>query len=151
MSTTQQGPGLRGQTVTRNVFRVVGLVVLVVAIGFLVVGLKDFFASTDSFDGPHKFWMVFVGMFGLAVAGWCLQAGFMGAASRYVAGETMPVVKDSAAYLTDGEGLLGVGRTVDDVPARGTTAATGPYCSKCGVRNDVDASYCDSCGAALAH
>jgi hypothetical protein len=142
---------MRGQAVTRNVFRVVGLVALVVAIGFLVVGLKDFFASADSFDGPHKFWMIFVGIFGLALAGWCLQAGFMGAASRYVAGETMPVVKDSAAYLTDGEGLLGVGRTVDDAAAPAQAAALGPYCSKCGVRNDLDASYCDSCGAALAH
>jgi len=150
MSTPPQEPGLRGQAVARSVFRVVGLVVLVVAVGFLVVGLKDFFSSADSFDGPHRFWMAFVGLFGLAVAGWCLQAGFMGAASRYVAGETMPVVKDSAAYLADGEGLLGVGRTVDD-PATGARGeALGPFCSKCGVRNDADASYCDSCGAALA-
>ena len=68
-------------------------------------------------------------------------------ASRFVAGETMPVVKDSASYLTDGEGVLGVGRTVDD----GDQAATGPFCSKCGVRNDPDAKFCDSCGAPLAH
>jgi hypothetical protein len=139
VSTSQQGPGIRGQALARNVFRVVGLVALVVAIGFLVVGLQDFFSSADSFDGPHKFWMIFVGLFGLAVAGWCLQAGFMGAASRYFAGETMPVVKDSAAYLTD-----------HDAPAPADAAALGPYCSRCGVRNDVDASYCDSCGAALA-
>jgi zinc ribbon protein len=43
-----------------------------------------------------------------------------------------------------------VGRTVDD-PATGARGeALGPFCSKCGVRNDADASYCDSCGAALA-
>lgn len=149
VSTPLRGPGLRSQAVARNVFRVAGLVALVVAVGFLVVGLKDFFSSAGSFDGPHKFWMVFVGLFGLAVAGWCLQAGFMGAASRYVAGETMPVVKDSAAYLTDGEGLLGAGRTVDDNTTGARGEALGPFCSKCGVRNDVDASYCDSCGAAV--
>ena len=147
---TSRPPGIRGQAAARTTFRVVGVVLLVVAVGFLAVGLADFFGSMDSFDGPHRFWMVFVGIFGLAVAGWCLQAGFMGAASRYVAGETMPVVKDSAAYLTDGEGLLGVGRTVDD-PATGARGeALGPCCSKCGVRNDADATYCDSCGAALA-
>ena len=67
-----------------------------------------------------------------------LQWGFLGAAARYGAGETMPVVKDSATYLSDGEGILGVGRTA------------GPFCSKCGVRNDADAKFCDSCGGALA-
>jgi hypothetical protein len=130
---------------------VAGIVLLVVALGFLAVGLQDFFSSADSFDGPHKFWMVFVGILGLAVAGWCLQAGFMGAASRYVAGETAPVVKDSAAYLSDGEGILGVGRTVDDTAdARSATSAAGPYCSKCGTRNDGRARFCDNCGAPLA-
>jgi len=150
MSTPQPPPGLRGQTAVRNAFRVVGIAVLVVAVIFLGTGLQDFFDSSGSFEGPHKFWMVFVGIFGLAIAGWCLQAGFMGAASRYVAGETTPVIRDSASYLTDGEGFLGVGRTVDDQPQQ-TTAATGPFCSKCGTRNDADASFCDRCGAVLAH
>jgi len=152
MSTVQQPPGIRGQRAARNVFRVVGLVVLVVAVSFLVIGLEDFFASSDSFDGPHRFWMVFVGVLGLAIAGWCLQAGFMGAATRYAAGETMPTVRDSASYLTDGEGVLGVGRTVDDTASPSATErATGPFCSTCGTRNDTDASFCDHCGAALAH
>jgi hypothetical protein len=144
----EQPPGIRGQQGARTAFRVAGVVLLVVALGFLAVGLADFFGSMDSFDGPHEFWMVFVGILVLGPAGWCVQAGFMGAASRYLAGETMPVVKDSAAYLTDGEGVLGVGRTVDDAaPA----PVTGPFCSRCGVRNDADASFCDSCGVALAH
>jgi ribosomal protein L40E len=155
MSTTQQPPGLRGQRTARTVFRVVGVITLVVAVTFLVIGLKDFFGSADSFEGPHKFWMVFVGIFGLAIAGWCLQAGFMGAAARYAAGETVPTLKDSASYLTDGEGVLGIGRTVDDGPAATATAPdqalTGPFCSKCGTRNDAEASFCDRCGAALAH
>jgi zinc-ribbon domain len=143
---TSRPPGIRGQAAARTTFRVVGVVLLVVAVGFLAVGLADFFGSMDSFDGPHRFWMVFVGIFGLAVAGWCLQAGYMGAAPRYAAGEATPVVKDSAAYLTDGEGILGIGRTVDDAEQ----GAAGPFCSRCGTRNDPDATYCDSCGAALA-
>jgi hypothetical protein len=138
MSTTQTTPpGIRGQRGARIVFRVVGLVLLVAALGLLAVGLQNFFATKDSFDGPDKFWMVFVGVLMLAPAGWCLQAGFVGAASRYVAGETTPVVKDSAAYLT-----------VDDATRQ--EAATRPYCSTCGTRNDADASFCDRCGAALA-
>jgi hypothetical protein len=150
MSTTPTNtpPGLRGQATARTAFRVIGVVLLIVALGFLAVGLQDFFSSAESFDGPHRFWMVFVGVLMLGPAAWCLQAGFVGTATRYVAGETMPTVKDSAAYLTDGEGLLGAGRTVDDAPA---TASAGPFCSKCGTRSDADASFCDSCGAALAH
>src|SRR3954453_22007796 len=73
-------------------------------------------------------------------------------AARYAAGETMPTVRDSASYLTDGEGVLGVGRTVDDTASPSATErATGPFCSTCGTRNDTDASFCDHCGAALAH
>jgi hypothetical protein len=148
MSTTQSTPpGIRGQRSARIVFRVVGAVLLVTALGLLAVGLQNVFSTADSFDGPDKFWMVFVGILLLGPAGWCLQAGFMGTASRYVAGETTPVLKDSAAYLSDGQGILGVGRTVDDQPQQ---TATGPYCSKCGTRNDGDARFCDSCGAALA-
>ena len=67
--------------------------------------------------------------------------------TRLAIGGAVPVVKDSAAYLTDGQGLLGVGRTVDDRPAEQT--ATGPYCSSCGVRNDSSARFCDSCGTTL--
>jgi len=150
----QTPPGIRGQGTARTAIRVAGIVLLIAALGFLAVGLQDFFSSMDSFDGPHKFWMVFVGILLLAPALWCLQAGFLGAASRYVAGETTPVIKDSASYLSDGEGILGVGRTVDDAvdarPVVPETSATGPYCSKCGTRNDRDARFCDSCGAALA-
>ena len=149
MSSTNE-PGLRDQAATRTTLRLVGVVLLLVALPLLAIGVVDFMSSMGSFEGPHRFWMVMVGGLLLAPALWCLQAGFMGVASRYVAGETMPVVKDSAAYLTDGEGVLGIGRTVDDAPAR-ASAPTGPYCSKCGTRNDADARFCDSCGAALAH
>ena len=150
MSTTQS-PGLRGQSGWRNLFRVVGVVLLVVGLVFLGLGLQSFFSAFGNDDPdagfPSRFWMVFVGVLLIAPAGWFLQAGFMGAAARYAAGETAPTVKDSAAYLTDGEGVLGIGRTVDDHESK----AGGPFCSKCGTRNDTDASYCDSCGAALAH
>ncbi len=118
---------------------------LVAGIAIFVYGVTSVFGS----DMPSGLQIVcFIG--GLLVVGvgmMCLQAGFLGAAARYSAGETMPVVRDSASYLTDGEGLLGVGRTVDDRPAPST--ATGPYCRQCGVRNDGDAKFCDSCGSAL--
>jgi hypothetical protein len=81
----------------------------------------------------------------MAVGAWLLQAGFFGAAARYAAGETMPVVRDSASYLTNGEGIFGIGRD-----AAAATPETGPFCSRCGVRNDVDARFCDACGNSLS-
>ena len=137
-------PGLANQTGIRTFFRIAGPLVLLVALGLMVVGGIDFFGSMDSFEEPDRFWMFFVGIPLLAVGGWLCQAGYAGAAARYASGELSPVAKDSAAYLTDGEGLLGVGRTVDQ------GAAGGPFCRSCGVRNDGDARYCDGCGQSIA-
>lgn len=134
-------PGLRGQSTARSVFRVVGFVLLAVALYFIVTALREFFTLQD-FAEPTKFWMLFVGLPLLAVGAWCLQAGFMGVAARYAAGEGAPVLKDSAAYLTDGEGILGVGRTVDDEPSK--------FCSSCGNPAGVAARFCESCGHAFA-
>ena len=134
-------PGLRGQSTARSVFRVVGFVLLAVALYFIVTALREFFTLQD-FEEPTKFWMLFVGLPLLAVGAWCLQAGFMGVAARYAAGEGAPVLKDSAAYLTDCEGVLGVGRTVDDEPSK--------FCSSCGNPAGVAARFCESCGHAFA-
>lgn len=139
-------PGLAAQEKYRNTFRVAG--VLVVGVGFVLtaIALMDFFATfADPSRGmPTKFFLGFIGLPLMGFGGALLRAGFMGMALQYAAGESLPVVKDGAAYLTDGEGLLGVGRTVDDEPA------TGPFCRSCGVRNDTDARYCDGCGLSLA-
>ncbi len=140
----QTGPGLARQSGVRTLFRVAGPVLLVVGLGFVVTALVDFFASMDSFEGPDRFWMFFVGLPILFVGGGLTQAGYVGSAARYVAGETMPVVKDSATYLSDGRGVAGVGRTEE------AAAATGPYCRQCGTRNDDAARFCDSCGQSLA-
>jgi hypothetical protein len=143
--TPPPAPGLANQAGARTFFRVLGVVVTGTALVFLLVGGIDFFSSMNSFEGPTKFWMLFVGIPMLGIGGWCLQAGFMGVGARYVSGEVSPVVKDSAAYLTDGKGLLNVG-----VRDQGGAAATGPYCRSCGTRNDADARFCDSCGSAMA-
>jgi len=111
MGTTQSTPpGIRGQRSARIVFRVVGVVLLVAALGVLAVGLQNVFSTADSFDGPDKFWMVFVGILLLGPAGWCLQAGFVGAASRYVAGER-----------------------ADAGPFCSTCGADASYCDGCGA------------------
>lgn len=144
-------PGLRGQAGVRTVFRALGLVLAPLGVVLVALGFYRFVTFDPSgWDaGPPDGFLMFAAGSLVAVVGFALlNAGFMGAAARYGAGETMPVVKDSAAYLSDGEGVLGVGRTVDDRPA--TTATTGPFCRSCGVRNDEDAKFCDGCGASVA-
>lgn len=133
-------PGLR------LFLRVAGGVLLGVGAVLLVVGLRSFAADAsdvsagldDGGSGFGSILTVAAGGFAAVIGLGMLGAGFLGLQARYVAGETMPVVKQSAEYLTDGEGLLGVGRTA------------GPYCRACGARNDREARFCDGCGASLA-
>jgi hypothetical protein len=147
--TTTPGPGLRQQAGVRTFFRVAGALLVTLGVVVFLWGLLNVFGDRG-FDPPAGVHIAaFIG--GLPLIGFglmCLQAGLLGAAARYGAGETMPVVKDSATYLSDGEGVLGVGRTVDD-PGAGA-AVTGPYCRSCGRRNDEDARFCDGCGTSLS-
>lgn len=130
-------PGFARQAQYRSLFRVLGALLLVVGVVTCVWGFASFIGAED-FPGASTV-VAFMGGFLLAAVGLMfLQWGFLGAAARYGAGETMPVVKDSAEYLSDGEGVLGIGRSA------------GPFCSRCGVRNDGGARFCDACGAQLA-
>jgi hypothetical protein len=147
-------PGLPNQSGTRTAFQVLGVVLVLAALAMIVAAGIDFFRAFDGAEQPSRFWMFFVGLPMLAVGGWLVQLGFLGAGARYASGELAPVAKDTATYLTDGRGLLGVGisnstgggANSEAVPAVGPT---GPYCRKCGTRNDADAAFCDSCGSAL--
>jgi len=102
MSTTE--PGLREQTSLRTTFRVVGSVLLVVALVLLGLGLADFFSSmgSDSMGMPSRFWMAFVGILLLLVpAAWCLRAGFLGVGLRYVACSRCGTRNDVGAGFCD--------------------------------------------------
>ncbi len=150
MDSTIPNPGHPNQSTARSLFRVLGPLSMLVALVLMGWAIVDFLSvfNSDDFDAqPTKFWMFFLALPFFVAGGAMIQAGFLGAATRYAAGETMPVVKDSAAYLTDGQGLLGIGRTTDDRSAQ--SGATGPYCRGCGVRNDAEAKFCDGCGQSL--
>ena len=144
-------PGLRNQSTGRTVLRVVGAVLFLGGLYLAITGGKAAFETTGDFQDPagSDIAKLVVGMFTTIFGLGMLNAGFLGAQSRYVAGETMPVVKDSAAYLSDGRGIMDIGRTTSDQPVS-AGAATGPYCRSCGVRNDADARFCDGCGTSLS-
>ena len=126
---TPPGPGLRQQVATRSWLRAGGAVALGIGILLTAMALFDFFAAFGSFEPPKNFWMAFIGLPLIAVGASALKAGYLGPASRYVAGELTPTVRDTL-------GALGVG----------TTALT---CSSCGASNVADAKFCHECGVAL--
>lgn len=139
-------PGFAQQGQMRTVFRVVGVLAAIGFVALLVLFVRDSAAvmADDSMDaGMPNFVLVLLAMPLLLVAGLCLNAGFGGAATRYAAGEVMPVAKDSLEYLTDGRGLDNLGKS-------SSAEKSGPFCSRCGVRNDEGARFCDACGTALA-
>lgn len=148
MNEPAPGPGLCNQAGARTFFRVGGVVLVPLGVAVLVWGMSKVFGY-DGYDAPPARYLVAF-LSGLPIIGLgliALNLGFLGTAARYGAGETMPVVRDGAGYLTDGQGLLGVGRTVEERPQ--VTTATGPYCRACGGRNDDDAKFCDGCGTDL--
>jgi len=117
----------------RTAFRALGALLLLVGVFLLLVAIVDFFGAMSSDDvssQPTRFWMAFVGLPLIALGGWLLQAGFLGATAGYVASETAPAVRRTSEAWSDG--------------------ANGPYCRQCGKRAAADAKFCDSCGTSLA-
>jgi hypothetical protein len=135
-------PGLRNQSSVRTSFRIVGPILAIVGLVVCVSGFVKFVQQGDSFSdaSPLPAMGMFLGGFVVFALGANLtRLGFLGVGLRYAAGEVAPVAKDGLAYLTDGKGLGNLGM-----------AAVGPFCRRCGTRNDASARFCDSCGDALA-
>ena len=124
---TDQGPGFRNQPAARTAFRILGVVVTVVALFFLVRGITTFVGQMGSTAAPSADGMAeFIGGgFGLVVGLVLLNLGFMGAGARYSAGELAPVAKDTWQHITDG---------------------SSAKCSGCGSDNPDDARFCNGCG-----
>jgi ribosomal protein L40E len=143
-------PGHEGM---RAALRVVGPAIAGVGLVFLLIGMVSFFSAFGGGGFPRLFWCAFVGMPLLAIGMSITKFAFLGAAARYVAGETAPVGKDVTNYMVAGTkdsirdvasaigaGLSEVGR-VD----RGGSV----ICGKCGADNEASANFCQSCGSPL--
>ncbi len=137
----------------RQVLRIVGPLVAVVGLLLIAIGFGSFFMSLGKFEPPRFFWCAFLGMpllfLGIAMS----QFGFLGAVARYQAGELAPVGKDTINYLAEGT-KDGVQTIAAAVGAGLAQNATGPDkmvpCPECGHAGDVQAKFCDACGASLA-
>lgn len=130
----------RTNATIRTTARVAGVVLTILGVVlFLWCGTHLLDAMTDdSFDAPSPAGWGFgtVGSFALFGIGLqCLNIGFLRAQVNYLAGEGSQAVRSLTGDIAGG--LRDDGRT-------------GPYCSRCGVRNDAAARFCDACGNPLA-
>lgn len=127
---------------TRNVLRVLGIVVLAAGLTVFILCGKDVvhaitasddLNSPDFAEGPPvgKMLGTMGGFLMIGIGLQLLNLGFLRAQARYLAEEASPAVATLAGAVHDG--LTG----------------TGPFCSACGTRNDDAARFCDSCGKPL--
>lgn len=127
---TDATPGLDQQSTVRTTARVLAVVLLAAGAYLLFRGITAFVDQAQSMEMEPGFGPIltigaggFCVVFGLAAA----NVGWLRAQASYVAGETVPVVKESLDHLR-----------------------AGPHCRQCGTRNDTTAKFCDSCGQSLA-
>jgi hypothetical protein len=127
---TDATPGLDQQSTVRTTARVLAAVLLLAGVYLVYRGITGFVDQTQSMEVDADFGPIltigaggFCVVLGLAAA----NVGWLRAQASYVAGETVPVIKDSLDQLQ-----------------------AGPYCRQCGTRNDTSATFCDSCGTSLA-
>jgi uncharacterized membrane protein YhdT len=128
---TRPDPSLQQQASVRTALRVGGAILLGIGLVLTAAGLVSFFGSfNEPAPGmPRTFWMACVGLPLVAIGGSLVRAGYLGPASRYVAGEVTPTIRDTI-------GALGIGQAEQ-------------VCAACGHHNDADSRFCDGCGQPL--
>ena len=148
---------------TRNVFRALGPLLILAAIGCIVVGFVSTFISPfdnfyvedefftgnfnddpSVFGGPNKFWLLFIGIPLLAVGGWITQAGYASKVAQYGARELAPVAKETWHYLKEDEQKA----VVHTNEAKGNVVQA-IQCPSCTTLNTIQAKFCNGCGQAL--
>jgi hypothetical protein len=85
-------------------------------------------------EPPRLFWLGFIGLPLMAFGGWMCQFGYMGAITRYIAGETAPVATDTAKYIADE--TQGAVETVAKAAAKGIVEGIDAARSKPGAGKD---------------
>jgi RNA polymerase subunit RPABC4/transcription elongation factor Spt4 len=137
----------------RGILRVIGPLMVVIGLIFLVVGMVSFFASFGGHGSPRLFWCCFVGLPLIWLGSVLSGVGFLGAAARYMAGESAPVAKDTFNYMADGtkEGVKTVATAVSEGLASGGGIGKPVQlrCHKCNQLNDADSKFCKECGTSL--
>ena len=145
-----------GHRSLRDLFRVLGPVILGIAILLMIVAGVDFFRAFGGSEPPRLFWCFFLAVPMLFVGGVMVQFGYAGKVARYMAQEMAPVGKDTFNYVADGtqEGVKTVAAAVGQGLAQGGAAlggkpATKVRCHKCNALTEEGAKFCPQCGSPL--
>jgi hypothetical protein len=148
-------PGLAEQSGIRTFLRIGGPIVFGVGLLLTAIAVIDFLSAFGSFGPPPtRFGLAFLGLPLMAVGWAMIQAGFFGAAARYVAGEVTPTLRDAM-------GALGLSERVACASCGGDNERGARFCSSCGrpmaqacpacgADNDAEARFCNRCGGELA-
>ncbi len=134
----------------RTVLRALGPAMVIVGAGFIAVGMISFFSAFGGMEQPRLFWCAFVGAPLVAIGASISKFAYLGAAVRFLAGETAPVAKDMTNYMV--EGTRGSIRDFASAVGEGLSAAnvsSTNQCDKCDAKNDATANFCDQCGSPL--
>lgn len=146
----------RGSTAIRDIFQIIGPIILCLGAIFVIMGVMDAIGS----DGRHgRSWWPFVGLPLLFVGAVITVNGFMGVMARFHASQIAPLGKDVTNYMVDGTkgsiktigSALGAGLAEGMGQPAGEAAAgqVAVRCHKCNKPNPADAKFCSDCGAAL--
>lgn len=144
----------------RSKMRIAGPAIVALGVIFMAAGLISFFSAFGGGGPPRLFWCMFVGMPLLGIGMSICKFAYMGAVTRYMAGEVAPVGKDVVNYMVDG--TKGSIRDVAAAVAEGIHSADASEeefddeppqvkvrCQKCRALNDETAKFCNQCGAEI--
>lgn len=141
------------QNPTRDFFRLLGPIVLATGGLLTLIGFVSFFSAFGGGGMPQYFWCAFVGLPLVAAGAFLCKLGYLGAMTRYVAGEVAPVGKDVVNYMA--RETKGSVKDVASAMAEGLRTglhgaeAIPRECASCRTRNDRDARFCKQCGMVL--
>jgi ribosomal protein L40E len=150
MPENEKKPVLKTYKKASKVLAIIGGILLAIGITAMVVGI----VYTFGFEDAHLFFLIWIGMSLMFVGGCLLMFGLIGLVSRYMAGQTAPVAKDTANYMMDGtrdeeaKTAKAMAHAVKDGLREdgddGTVA-----CPSCGEKNPKGSAFCSHCGAKI--
>ena len=145
------------QPAVRKGLRTFGPLVLGAGLLCTIIAFIHFVMAFGGGGPPRLFWLFFVGMPLMAVGSWMCQFGFLGAVSRYVAGETAPVAADTINYVADEtKGAVetvakSAAQGIAEGLAAGRAAGEINFCPHCGAGVKAHFKFCPKCGKMLAN
>jgi len=138
---------------SKKVFKVLGPLFLIIALGLITTSIVDFFIAFDSPEmrGPTLMYL-FPLSFPFFFSGAILTSlGYQSAMMRYQASQVAPVAKDFTNYMLDNT-KDSVAQMVSEIQSTGKPmlkAVAPKPCLFCKEVPNADATFCDNCGKPL--